>query len=606
MNKFKEATSNNTTLSSIFDNTKDIETQSKKFLKRLKGILHQCFKKIKITPTTKNEKDLEDLFNKQKVLKFKTDKQSKIELETIEEALTEKLSEDLFGVVKKEVAKINSDEGGFNSGHLWQLKKKLSGKISNTTNALIDKNGKLVTNREDIKKVTAEHYSKVLENRQIKEGLENHKKEREELCMKRIEMAKMNKTPDWTTKSVQTVIKQLKKNKSRDPYGYSNELIQEGGNDLLKAITNLLNNIKNQQKFPTCLNFCNISSLFKNKGSKKDLNNHRGVFRVTVFRNILDKLIFNDEYQTIDKHLTDSNVGGRKRRNIRDNIFVINAIMNSIKMGNEMSCDITIYDIEKCFDALWVQECINTLYECGLKNDKLVLLYEETKNARIAIKTSLGLTTRTTIDNIIMQGTVFGSIICTAVMDKLAQMFYKDHNLAYSYKNTVKVPVLGMVDDVLCVSTCTNRAVLSNATINSFMEHNKLNLSEKKCNRIHIGKKVSKCPDLKVHENIMKTSNKEKYLGDIITHEGKIDATIEDRIKKAWSYYAEIRAILNEFPFGKRKTEIGLMLREAMFINGILFNSEACHNVRHTYSKKFYGGSSADAFYCFCTCKGCS
>ena len=50
--------------------------------------------------------------------------------------------------------------------------------------------------------------------------------------------------------------------------------------------------------------------------------------------------------------------------------------------------------MEKCFDALWVQECINTLYENGLQNDKVVLLYEETKHAKIAIKTSLGTTKR--------------------------------------------------------------------------------------------------------------------------------------------------------------------------------------------------------------------
>ena len=116
------------------------------------------------------------------------------------------------------------------------------------------------------------------------------------------------------------------------------------------------------------------------------------MFRVTIFRNILDKLIFNDEYENIDKNLTDSNVGGRRRRNIRDNIFVINAITNSIINGNEESCDITIYDIEKCFDSLWVQECINTLYKNGLQNDNLSLLYEETKIAKIAIKTSAGKT----------------------------------------------------------------------------------------------------------------------------------------------------------------------------------------------------------------------
>ena len=79
-----------------------------------------------------------------------------------------------------------------------------------------------------------------------------------------------------------------------------------------------------------------------------------------------------------------------------------------------------MYDVEKCFDALWAQECINILYEYGLNNDKLVLLYEETKDAKIAIKTAMGLTKTIYIHNLIMQGTVFGSIICTSEMDKLA------------------------------------------------------------------------------------------------------------------------------------------------------------------------------------------
>ena len=56
---------------------------------------------------------------------------------------------------------------------------------------------------------------------------------------------------------------------------------------------------------------------------------------------------------------------------------MLNAIINSIKKGNEEACDITVNHVEKRFDALWVQECLSTLYENGLNNDKLVLLLEE-------------------------------------------------------------------------------------------------------------------------------------------------------------------------------------------------------------------------------------
>ena len=68
---------------------------------------------------------------------------------------------------------------------------------------------------------------------------------------------------------------------------------------------------------------------------------------MTVFRNILDKLIFNYEYDQIDSNLTYSNGGGKKARNIRDNIFVLNAIINSIKKGSAEACDITVNDVEK-------------------------------------------------------------------------------------------------------------------------------------------------------------------------------------------------------------------------------------------------------------------
>ena len=178
---------------------------------------------------------------------------------------------------------------------------------------------------------------------------------------------------------------------------------------------------------------------------------------------------------------------------------------------------------------------MNTLYENGLQKDKLALLYEETKNANIAIKLSNGITHITDIQNTIIQGTVFGSLICTSVVDKLARMFYNNPNIVYQYKKEVAIPCLGMVDDVLCLNTCSNMAVVSNATVNSFMEQNKLKLSATKCKQIHIGKQSMVCPELKIHEEIMKTSNKEKYLGDYLTNDAKLDTTIANRVAKAWS-----------------------------------------------------------------------
>ena len=113
--------------------------------------------------------------------------------------------------------------------------------------------------------------------------------------------------------------------------GYANELFKSEvtGKDIKIAILKLMNKIKDQQVIPKSMQICNIPSIYKNKGPQKKLNSYKGIFRVTVLRNILDRLIYNDLYLSIDSHLCDCNVGNGKGRNIRDNLFVLNAILNA-------------------------------------------------------------------------------------------------------------------------------------------------------------------------------------------------------------------------------------------------------------------------------------
>ena len=181
-----------------------------------------------------------------------------------------------------------------------------------------------------------------------------------------------------------------------------------------------------------------------------------------------------------------------------------------------------------------------------------------------------------------MQGTVWGSLFCTTSMDKLGKMVYQNENLLYKYKNEVGIPTLGMVDDILSITKCSTDAVKTNGVINGFIESKKLTLSHSKCHRIHISKNPKKnkeCKDLKVHGEKMSNSDKEKYLGDIIDKTGKCRATIEERQKKGYGIVAEILAILSEIPLGQYRMEIGLLLRQAMLVNGMLFNSEAWHAI---------------------------
>ena len=320
-----------------------------------------------------------------------------------------------------------------------------------------NKEGKLLTSEDDIKDEAVKHYKNVFKNNAIDEEFKPHEIEREELCKLRLKSAYENKTPPWTFTDVKDAIKGLNMGISKDPYGHPNEIFQEGvcGDGLIRALVILMNKLKeNPSEYPAAMELCNVTSIYKNKGDRNEFDSHRGVFRTTSLRTIMDRLMYIDEYSNIDQNLTDCNVGCRKKRNIRDNLFVVNAIMNSSKRGVDEACDVCVYDIRKCFDNLWLSECINDLYEAGFQNDKLCLLYYSNRHARIAVKTSNGISERFTIENTVMQGTVWAGLMCTCTMDKLGKQAYSDPSLMYKYRNKVSVPPLEMVHDVVCASKC--------------------------------------------------------------------------------------------------------------------------------------------------------
>ena len=308
------------------------------------------------------------------------------------------------------------------------------------------------------------------------------------------------------------------------------------------------------------------------------------MFRVQVLRSILDRLTYNDSYYTIDSNLTDGNVGARKQKSARDNIFVISAISNSVVNGTSTPIQIQVMDAEKCFDKLWLQSCINALFDAGLDNDKLNLLYIENKNANIAVKVNNKLSMRISVKDVIMQGSVWSSLKCTTSMDRLNQTALADEAFKYCYKGDLEVPIgiLGFIDDTLGVSECGNAAIRKNAVINSFIETQRLKLSTDKSVVVHVGKQnkcTLPCPKLKVHSDPMKESQSTKYLGNFVSSSGGCEDTIVDRRKKGWGKKASIMGILGAVDMGCNQLEAGLLLRQSILVNSLLYSAEAWSGV---------------------------
>merc|ERR1719318_115240 len=102
------------------------------------------------------------------------------------------------------------------------------------------------------------------------------------------------------------------------------------------------------------------------------LSSERGIFLLVILRKILDKLIYIEKYPDLEKSMSDLNIGARKKKNVRNHLFVVYGVINSVLRDGRGCVDIQIYD-------LVLQDCMNDLFDClpeYQRNRKLALVYQ--------------------------------------------------------------------------------------------------------------------------------------------------------------------------------------------------------------------------------------
>ena len=77
----------------------------------------------------------------------------------------------------------------------------------------------------------------------------------------------------------------------------------------------------------------------------------------------------------------------------------------------------------------------------------------------------------------------------------------------------------------------------------------------------------------------MHETTEETYLGDQINSNAKHASTISKRRAKGFGIISDILQILDVIGDNRKRIEVGLILRQAWFINALLVNMEAWHNV---------------------------
>ena len=534
------------------------------------------------------------------------DEKEEVELVKLEEIIAGKCEE----LNRKKVTENFRDIGGNhdNLSHqgIWRIKKKYFPKKKPSL-PVGKKNLKqqLITNPAELKELYLQTFKYRLRHRPPQPGFEPLLDDQNELFKLRLELSKQEKTEPCEMVDLEEAIKALKNGKCRDPEGLIREIFKDDslGDDLKKSLLILFNKIKETRIFPAFMQNINICAIYKGKGDVNDLESDRGIFLVTILRTILMKMVYKDKYPIIDKSMSDSNIGARKQMNIRNHIFVVNSVIHDVlRKKSSKSIDIMVLDYKQMFDSECLYECMNDLYEAGVKDDIFALIYEANRVNNVAVQTPHGISRREKFEEIVMQGDVLAPLISSLQVDTMGKECLEKQKHLFYFRDSVPIGPLGMVDDLLTISECGVKTNLMNQYINFKTGTKRLQFGTSKCVKMHIGKpdnilckdvhvggwKVDVVTDPETGESSnreyfnglekMKVVQEQTYLGDLISSDGTHTKKVQQRSNKGLGVITQIMNILESTYFGKYFFEVALVLRESLFLSSLLLNTEAWVN----------------------------
>ena len=191
----------------------------------------------------------------------------------------------------------------------------------------------------------------------------------------------------------------------------------------------------------------------------------------------------------------------KKERPAMDNLIIINTIIEN-QRAQKLNTYVFFPDAVKCFDKLWLKDCLLEMFNLGYDPNTLTSLYEMNKEIYVIIRTPVGNIDK--VKEVVKQGTIFGPIMCCAETSTVNSI---GEEVKYRYgKINVGMPVF--MDDIATAGKA---------------EHIRKGINN--CARMEKEKKIS-FGLKKTKYMIVKTGREEKKLNETV-QAGRIKRTVK-------------------------------------------------------------------------------
>ena len=533
-------------------------------------------KKVEQTRKGKNpRKDIRILQQKRRQLrkeiknsKSKYDKSILLErIKILKEHIIDKLRDGRAKKIEKiaESIKNNIDNGG----KIWEVKRKFK-KRDQTPHFITNSEGQKLEEKDDIVTEYGKYYKQLL---QIRQPDNKEEEEIEQMVNKKFQeiITKPNKERETiTTTDIEKAIRGMKNKKAGDVNNWKAEWIKEGGEEMVKSLAVLYNRMEMEKKVPAQWRKTKIKSTYKGGNREKLQESQRGIFLINIISKVYERV---KKIQNEDKQAKISNMqtAAKKNRSTSDNLIIMNAIIER-QREEKKNTYIFYADAEKCFDKLWLKDCLLELNNIGYSDNDIEMLYRINNRAEIVVETEVGNTDTFEIKEVVKQGSIFGPTMCSATTAKVNEV---GEEVKYQY-GSIQIGMSIYMDDISAAGGAEQiRKGIRNCARMEVEKKMKYGLKKTRYMIMKTGNEKEEIIEEKVKAGKVQRTDKYKYLGIEMNEEGNLNGHIEYLKRKGETVSREIEAIGAKNQVGREQVRVQLKLLEACYIPAILYGIEA-------------------------------
>ena len=339
---------------------------------------------------------------------------------------------------------------------------------------------------------------------------------------------------------VMAALKKMKTGKSAGKDEITIEMMRAAGKAGVGWLTRLFNLCYGQGEIPEDWRLGMIVPIWKGKGSRQDPEKYRGITILSQVLKVMERIIDRRLRAQAEHEIGEEQLGFRKGRSTSDGMFAVRQKMEkAIERGDNVA--IGFVDLEKAYDSVPRALVAATLRWRDVREKEVVLVEKMYERTRASVVVGNESSEEFKIKTGLRQGSALSPFLFVLIMELVSRKSDEDDAL-----NKIMY-----ADDLAVVATDARELQDKLEKWARNFQHHGLSINLEKTEVMWVGKE-SKSMSVTVEGVQLKQMALFKYLGGMVTGDGRCEVEVRRRIQAGVGAYRKVAGVVSDRRIDKK------------------------------------------------------